>query len=51
MMTLSLQDKYEKLLAYVRKLQEVEDYEYPFALYERDDIVSPTEMLTEIGEP
>ena len=42
--------KYEKLLAYIRLLQEVEDCEYPFCLVEREDILSPTEFLKEIGE-
>lgn len=43
-------DKYEKLLTYIRLLREVEDQKYPFHLMDRGDILIPTDFLQQLGE-
>ena len=47
---IELQAKYDKLLAWANKLDEVSDYEYPFGLSDRDDIQRPDKILKKLGE-
>lgn len=47
---LKLKEQYQKAINYIKKLSEVEDYEYPFSLNDRDDIEMPSDFLKEIGE-